>query len=391
MAAERESVNFELLLKHASSPGEVNAIKGLQEHGSRRKAAEALGVNPSTVDRAILRVQKRAGAVDRQAHDGNAPAGYIIPKVTTQINAHGEIVNQWVRTAREGQDPAILLDVFRQAVEDAPPRVRSIIPPPDHQDKDLLACYTMGDPHIGMLSWGLETGTDFDLKIAERHLVQATQKLVALAPPAKRAGIFNLGDFFHADDNTGRTARSGHILDTDSRWAKVLQVGARAKIACIEAVLEKHEIVDVFVVPGNHDDHSSVFLNMLLIHHFRNNPRVIFREVLRAFQYLEFGANLIGTAHGHTVKGEKLPGIMAQEMPEAWGRTRHRHWFCGHVHHYSAKEYNGVLVETFNTLAGRDAWTHSSGFLSDRNMVLNVHHKTRGRILTHRVGIEDLV
>jgi predicted phosphodiesterase len=387
-------LNYELLRKHATET-QVRYIDAIKEHGSYRKAAEALGVSDGSISNAIASAKKRAARKEPLAHVNTAPVGYDLSGVSTQRKVidpeTGQEVLQWVKTKKSNViEPGAFIELFKQALDEAPPRTRTMIPAASHHEKDLLANYTMGDPHIGMLSWAAETGTDFDLKIAEAHLVEAMRQLVALAPAASMAAIWNLGDFFHADNAAGVTARSGHKLDTDSRYQKMMQVGVRTKIACIDRALEKHEIVEVFVVMGNHDDHSAVALNLILIHHYRNNPRVIFRHVIQPFQFLEFGQNLIGTTHGHTVKAEKLPGIMARKAPAAWGRTKHWHWFTGHVHHYEGKEYDGVLVEKFNTLAGYDAWTNESGYGSDRNMKLNVHHREFGRVLTHTVGVQAL-
>lgn len=385
-------MNYEISKKYATAI-QVRYLDAVKSHGSNRKAAKALGVAPSTVDRSLKALEKKAAAKEPTEHAHRAPKGYKLAGVSTQrkVVVDGQEVLQWVKTKEDGSvDPTAFVELFKQALEEAPPRPRSMIPAAAHHDKDLLANYTMGDPHIGMLSWAAETGTDFDLKIAEAHLVEAMRQLVALAPAASMAAIWNLGDFFHADNAAGVTARSGHKLDTDSRYQKMMQVGVRVKIMCIDLALEKHEIVEVFVVMGNHDDHSAVALNLILIHHYRNNPRVIFRHTIAPFQFLEFGQNLIGTTHGHTVKKEKLPGIMARKAAAAWGRTTHRFWFTGHVHHYLGQEFDGVLVETFNTLAGYDAWTNESGYGSDRNMKLNVHHRELGRVLTHTVGVASL-
>jgi hypothetical protein len=54
------------------------------------------------------------------------------------------------------------------------------------------------------------------------------------------------------------------------------------------------------------------------------------------------------------------------------------------------KEYSGCKVETFNTLAAKDAWHHGAGYRADRKMVCDVYHTEHGRVLRHEVGIEQL-
>lgn len=382
--------NYEALLPFAVSESQKKAIQALIEHGSARKAAKALGIDKRNVERALKRIRVLAAQKDPAQHAKQAPDAYHLKGVSTLVDGEGRVVQQWIKTAKDATAPADVLELFKAAVEDGPPRARTLVPPAKNHDADLLSVYPMGDPHIGMLAWGVETGADFDLKIAEHNLVSATRQLVALSPPSKRALVVDVGDFFHADNMTGTTARSGNKLDTDSRWGKVLQVGLRAKVACIDAALEKHETVEVIITPGNHDDHSAVMLSLCLQQYYRENVRVVIAPMPTAYQYVEFGLNLFGITHGHLVKGSELPSVMAYDKPDAWGRTKHRFWLCGHIHHYDGKEYRGCLVEHFNTLAGRDAWTHAAGFRSDRNMLCHVHHMRRGRILTHKVGVEDI-
>ncbi len=383
-------MNHDLLLKHAT-PAQAKILAAVKKHGTNRKAATALGIASSTVDRAMRRLQKRVAKIEPSTHAKEAPTGYHLRGASTLLDAGGNVVQQWVKTAKSEEDPAVFMALFNEALESAPPRARTMIPPGSSHDEDLLAIYPMGDPHIGMLSWGAETGQAFDLKIAERNLTTAVDKLVGLAPATETALIINLGDFFHSDNMQNRTTRSGHVLDVDSRWGKVLQVGVRIKLACIDRALEKHKRVVCVVVPGNHDDHSAIMLAVILTHHYRNEPRFsLLNEVPPAYQYFEFGTNLIGTAHGHNCKKERLPGIMANDMYEAWGRTKHRHIYLGHVHHSSLDEYPGVLVETCRTLAARDAWTHNAGFRSGRSMFCDVKHIRFGQRLRHEVGIEEI-
>lgn len=337
--------------------------------------------------------EKRESQKDPQLHTAAAPTGYCLKGVSTLVDGEGNVRAQWIKTYSDKLDPSEFLEAFKLAVEETPPRTKTLIPPkgkPEEYVADLLTVYPMGDPHFGMLSWRGETGEDFDLKIAERLLVQAVDKLVSLAPKSEKALIVNLGDFFHSDNQDNKTARSGHSLDVDSRWAKVLRLGIAAMVRCIDRTLEKHQTVRVINAIGNHDDHSSVMLAICLDHHYRDNVRVEIDVTPSQFHWYEFGLNLIGVHHGHTTKAQNLPGLMAADQPEAWGRTQFRYWLCGHVHHESKKEYAGAVVETFRTLAAKDAWHHGQGYRAGRSMVADVYHAKRGRILRHEVGVEQL-
>lgn len=81
---------------------------------------------------------------------------------------------------------------------------------------------------------------------------------------------------------------------------------------------------------------------------------------------------------------------MAADRPEDWGATEFRHWLCGHIHHWTAKEHPGVVVETFRTLAGKDAWHAGKGYRSRRDMNCIVYHKQYGEIQRVRCDIAML-
>ncbi len=379
----------ETLRKHAT-PRQIVILDAIEKQGSHGKAARELGISRQSVDQAFRAVTKRAAKVDPALHNNDAPPGYRLKGVSTMRDAQGNKILEWVKTTKETESAQAIFENFKAAVAEDPPPVRAKIKAPSEPCIDLLTIYPMGDPHLGMLAWRAETGSDFDIKIAERNLCAAVDQLVGLAPASKQALIINLGDFFHADNSTARTPASGHALDVDSRWAKVLRVGIRTMAYCIDAALAKHESVRVICEIGNHDPHTAIMLAICLDHHYKNNPRVQIDTSPNPFHWLEFGRCLIGVTHGHNTKPDRLPGIMAHDQAEAWGRTTWRYWYTGHVHHESVKEYPGCKVETFNTLAPRDAWHNAQGYRADRSMVLDVLHRDRGRIKRHVVGIEEI-
>ncbi len=379
------------MLPFALPGSEREGAEALVAYGSVAKAAEALGVAPSTLRGRLSELARRAARAG-WAPDADmtkpVPLGFGVKGVSSYYDADGNLRGQWVKTKRDEEHKAeLLLDAVQSIAEP----FRGLAEPaqaPVLADEDLLCVYPMGDPHIGMYSWAEETGADFDLAIAERNLVAAVDQLVELAPAAKQALIVNLGDFFHADNAQNRTARAGHALDVDTRWAKVLGVGIRAMRRCIDRALQKHERVTVICEIGNHDDQTALMLALCLANYYEREPRVTIDTSPAKFHWMRFGDNLIGVTHGDTVKPHALPGIMACDRPADWGETRHRYWYTGHVHHESVKEFPGCVVETFRTLAPRDAWHAAAGYRSGQDMRMDVVHRTRGRVNRHVVGID---
>tara|TARA_R110000868_G_scaffold365650_2_gene628547 strand:- start:662 stop:1525 length:864 start_codon:yes stop_codon:yes gene_type:complete len=274
--------------------------------------------------------------------------------------------------------------------EIVPVRAGSIPLPALERDPDLLAVYPLGDPHVGMLAWGRESGDNFDLEIAERLLVGAVRDLVLRGPRASGALIVNLGDFFHFDNDNQRTTHGDHSLDVDGRTTRVLEIGLRIFVAMIDAALEHHDLVAVDCVAGNHDRYTSIMLALALRQYYRSEPRVNVPVDPASRHYWIHGRVLLGTTHGDRGRVEDLGSIMAAERPQAWGEAKHRHWLCGHVHHSQVKELRGVTVETFRTLAARDSWHAAQGYSAQRDLKRIVYHRSYGEIERATAGIDYL-
>jgi hypothetical protein len=262
------------------------------------------------------------------------------------------------------------------------------MPKLDSNAADLLTLYPLGDPHIGMLAWEPETGAHFDLKIATRELLACAKIMIDGALPSRECAIINLGDYFHAQDNDQRTPGHGHKLDVDGRHDKVVDAGYALMRAMIDHALTKHAVVRVFNIPGNHDPAEAAGIARWLRAIYAADPRVIIEDPYRQHQYLRFGANLFGFHHGHGTAGAALPGVMAEDRREDWGETEHRYWHLGHVHHKSRdKEYGTCIVETHNTLAGKDAWHAGKGYRARQQLQVIQYHREFGEFTRQTVNL----
>lgn len=368
---------------------QLEILDALEKHGTQRAAAKALGLSRGTVSSSLDALKLRAA---RQGHSPEhnmthtVPDGFMTKGVSTYFNADGKVRGQWVKSDIDKARQWEILKDFATVLGEEVKGLAPISTAPTHTEDELLCVYPMGDPHFGLHAWWQDAGDDFDLKIAEELTCSAIDRLIASAPAASMALLLNLGDMFHADDQTN-TSKSGHQLDVDGRWAKVQQVGLRAMIYCIKRLLEKHLIVEVRINRGNHDGHSSYALSLMLSCYFHNDPRVHIDLSPAVAWYYRFGKVLIGSTHGDTLKGKDLLGIMADDCPKDWGDTTWRHWMVGHVHHQDVTEYRGGIVEYFRTLAARDAWHAGQGYKAGRDMRLIVMHKEFGEVERHRCDV----
>jgi len=308
------------------------------------------------------------------------PSGHEEAGRSTLLGPDGSVTAQWIKT-RAVRPEAITWDRLVRDFDGLIPAADPVERAEGDLLDSILAVYPIGDPHLGLRNrsgYGLQAGANL--------LYAAAADLVQRGPRARECLIVNLGDYFHSDDPKNRTRGGGHELDVDGDWFGILKVGRDLFVHLIQVALVHHETVHVKILIGNHDDLSSLFLTLLVDAHFRHEDRVIVDTSGAPFQWFEWGANLIGLTHGQKCKTERLAGVMASAQREAWGRTLHRYWYVGHVHHTRRVERDGVVIESFRSLTEPDAWTEAAGYLSGRDLTRIVLHRDHGEVSRETVS-----
>lgn len=378
------------------TPRQKEALDAVEEHGGVRPAARMLKVDPRGFERLVKRARSAiskktvpiptpSGIGTHELWDGQKLKGYS----ACFHQDKGEII-RWVKT---NEDLDRTLEILTQQIDSWVTDMNHRIEPvkaPKLCYEDLITLYPMGDPHFGLYCWAKEVGNDFNLEIAEADLFAAVDYLVHQSPPSKRGVLVNLGDFFHYDSMHALTPSSGHVLDSDTRPQRMIDIGVRALRRCLHRMLEKHETVEMINAPGNHDPILSRAMNVFFRNIYENEPRIKIHDEPTTRHYIEHGKCMVGVTHGDKTKDMDLPGIMATEMPEAWGRTKFRFYWRGHHHHDNRNEFNGCKVEQFRTLAPGDAYAVGNGYLSGRDMKAIVMHKEYGEQARFTCGIEVL-
>lgn len=376
------------------TPRQREVLEAYEAHGNGATAALALNTDRTYPDK-VLRDVKRKAALKGYAPDasnvkGFAPDGFAVKRLSARFDKDGEAAGGWVISEPTKEKALEALQAACEAVLEQSRGQLPLVAPPAVCDADLLTVIPVGDPHFGLMTWAAETGDNFDLKIAERLTFDAVDRLAMSGPNSETCLFLNLGDYFHADNSTNRTPRSGASLDVDGRFDKIAAVGVGAMVRCIRRLLEKHQRVIVRNNRGNHDPHQASMLTLALQGWFHNEPRVQIEATPSSFYYHSFGNVLIGSTHGDGAKLNDLPLIMATDAPQQWADAKFRVWHCGHFHHDQLKEHPGCTVETHRTLAAGDAWHRHSGYRSGRDMKAVIYHRTHGEVTRIRCGISML-
>jgi hypothetical protein len=251
---------------------------------------------------------------------------------------------------------------------------------------DLLYEVCLYDLHFGKLCWKPETGSDYDLKIAEKDFSKAIDKFFMYASVLKPERIlFPIGnDFLHIVNELGTTEK-GTPLDVDGRLPKIFDVAYNSILSAIEKFLTVAP-VDIEWVKSNHDGWLSYFLCRAIAAYYTNNKNITIDISPKSRKMYEWGNVLLGFEHGE-VKPERLPLLMADEWPEAWARTRFREWHVGHLHKKqemiftSIDTVGSIIYRRIPSLTKTDAWHYQHGFVNKiRAAECYVWHKHDGLV-----------
>lgn len=365
------------------TPAQREAWELYQQLGSYSAVAKALGKHRKTVTHQIEKAQRYL-EVDQGIRDA---------MVGTKLSDIGNIHSGWLKTDEasiyfripQDEPTQTLIDDMRDAfngIPECPP-----LPMPDAVRDGLMTVYPLFDAHIGMKSWGEETGEDYDTDIAYDRITGGIGQCVAAAPSSERAIVLIGGDLLHANDQTNATPKSKHVLDVDTRHYKTMDMAIKTLAAAIELIAQKHDDVDVAVIPGNHDRDAYIGVMFALGERYRGHDRITVQREVGEFFVTEWGKVMIASHHGDKAKAERLVMHMADEWPDMWGRTRFRHYFTGHLHHAKLQDIGGVQVEQLRAVAPRDAYAASHGYSARSDMQAITYCKERGEISRVRVAL----
>jgi hypothetical protein len=371
---------------------QIEYIEAIEQHGSMRKAAKALGVAKSAVQDSIARLKKAAAvrgyAPEFDLHHPVAPGLKL--KGTSTLYKAGASVMQWVKTnAAEEAFLEMIREVARGFVEDVGP-IDAAPAPLDFQS-DVIPWIQIGDAHLGMLAHANEVGEHFDLKIAEQELCAAIGILIDELPSCERLVINDLGDATHYENFEGETQASKHRLDCDTRFPKMIKVYSRVMRFIVDKALMKARHVDVIVNQGNHSRTNDIWMAELLRVAYGHTGRVHILNNDSVFIAYRMGNTLVMTHHSDKCKPSQLAHVMTNDYRKDYGETEFHYVDIGHVHHGMVmKEHPGIFVESFNHLAALDKWAHDGGYRNRKSITVVLRSKSYGEVGRRVLPVQEI-
>ena len=371
-------------LKPYATARQLEYIEAVQRFGSLRKAAAHFGVCHASISKSMHSLKAAAARAGfSPEHDMTHPAapGFSVSGTSTMYGPDGQIKAQWVKTR---QDQEKLVEALLERLENYSYKPAPSVKPPKHAVACYATLYTLTDFHLGMYSWGEESGDDWDVDIAVKTMLTAIQEM-ADGSPNSEYGILNLqGDFLHWDGLDAVTPTSKHVLDADTRFGKLIDMALDTIVGSVEMLLGKHKKVKVIVCEGNHDLVGSLWIRKMLKKIYSKNSRLEVDDTEFPYYAHLHGSIMLGFHHGHKVKNKSLPALFASEprFRKMWGEAAYCYIHTGHYHHseQDMAEGGGAIVERHPTLSGRDAYAARGGYVSWRAAHAITYHTQYGEV-----------
>jgi len=381
------------------------AVDALAEHGTKAGASRALGV-PVTTLRGRLRMAEDKGLVTDKPqgdakgerfkyseHGDVAELESVAHDVRTLEDAISKadvdmtvweverfVANSWEVVGGEvGRQPLWQVKVWFKKKE---PRVRAV-----HELIEQLKAespvvakikrakkkkgsprraleVSIVDPHFGLQCYNGDGKTVWSLDKCYDAYLYSNQRLLELAEPYGpfEEIVVPIGnDFLHVD-GVFSTTTAGTLQPEAVSYHEMFRRGCFMLIQQIEQ-LKQIAPVKVKPIPGNHDRQSVFAIGMVLWAKFFNDANVDVDIASDSYKFWSFGVNLIGFEHGHSVKGGRFPGLMANETRTThWRDARYCEWHCSDQHRKgtakpSTFEEQGVSVEYLPGLTPPNEWS----------------------------------
>ena len=290
-----------------------------------------------TFKRSMRRWKRSAFPGDKTLSAGTYE-GFKAHSATVQVDAHGEVVQAWVKqTLDDGQWDA-LLDVIHANTE--PVRIE-----PLRQDG------------IGMLEIPL-----FDLHLPLSDHAESIGELLGIVERQKWAEVNIIvgQDMFHNDDMRGRTSSGKQIekVDIPLAWEMARSIW----FSVIETALRNADKVNLVYSKGNHDESLSwCFVQMLKDHY----PQICVDDRLKQRKCIYWNNCFIGLTHGsyQRSKANDLRGQFTIEYPVEFATATVREIHTGHLHHETEGDLYGVMVRRLSRNGTTDQWSEDEGFV----------------------------
>lgn len=338
-------------------------------------------VNADGAESSSESIQQRPGGVETW----DPSPGMAVKGVTSWVDANKTVQRQVIMERTDKERHNIEFAQYLRSLYEGLETPHVPQPPPVSVSERLCNFIPCNDWHINMLAWRGDTPANWDIKIAEREIGDKMCEAVRGAGHGKLAIMLGGGDLMHSDNDNNRTARSGAVLDCDSRHSKGRRALLRVLHRVADTALEYNEHLLMRYLKGNHDEFTTGIISGHMAAWYRNDARVTVDEDESLFWTCQWGNSMLTATHGHTLKMADMPMVMAGYWPQLWGQTEFHFGHFFHIHHRDKimGEHGHCLVESHRAPIAKDGYHFGAGYQSGADVQViqyDAHDGECGRV-----------
>lgn len=217
--------------------------------------------------------------------------------------------------------------------------------------------------HLGKLSNEIETGENYDYKIASLKFNNIFIKIIEKQEIEKcRKCLILIGnDFFNSESDNMTTGKTPQQNDT--RYKKLFKIGLELYIKAISTLQVYFEDIDVMLCQGNHARAMEYFLYVALQQYFLNYNSIHFNDNVKETQCYVYGDCALFFNHGDSDLKRTISSIPA-EFYEEWGKTKYRELHLGHLHkEFTVDDNSGLITRRIGSPTNIDEWHYQNRFI----------------------------
>lgn len=218
--------------------------------------------------------------------------------------------------------------------------------------------------HLGKMSNKIETGENYDLKIAKKRFFDIFESIYEkqMVEQCGRCVLVIGSDFFNSESDNC-TSKDKIPQQNDTRYIKLFSEGIKMYTKAILSLRSLFDRVDVMLCAGNHARAMETFLYMALEQRFVGDEIVHFIENYRLTQAYLFGKCAIFYNHGDANLKQTIKSIPA-EFAEIWGTHPYRELHLGHLHkEVTVDDEGGMITRRIGSPCATDAWHYGNRFI----------------------------
>lgn len=335
------------------------------------KLLEALGYDPTKWELITYRVSKWDSGAE----------GKELKAVQYKVRPRTDIsLTDMVKAAREAFKEELTPFLFTQECN------------VDGLNDDKLMEIAPIELHIGKMANKIETGENYDLKIAKKRFFDIFEEIYHKQEIEKcgRCVVIIGSDFFNSESDNC-TSKDKVPQQNDTRYIKLFHEGIKMYVQALLTLRGLFNKVDVMLCAGNHARAMETFLYMALEQRFVNDEAVHFIENYRLTQVYQFGKCAIFYNHGDANLKQTIASIPA-EFAEVWGTHPYRELHLGHLHkEVTVDENGGMITRRIGSPCGTDAWHYSNRFVGAvKKHQIFIWDKNSGLRDLHYITVKDI-